>query len=139
MSATKSSRFRLGPLAHEHFMGQALWKSGVNSGPCRFPFHIGNGFRAHLVEGHTSQNYLDSLARSSLLQIRSRAGEGTTAVNSRPFSFPIKPISHLSDNAVSRMLTTVCAITPHLVPRSADQCLPLLWHPDLHDGECFYF
>ncbi len=90
-----------------------------------------------LLEGRTSHDYLDSLARSSLLQIRSRAREGTPAVNSRPFSFPIKPVSDLSNAAVCRMLETVCAITPHLVPRSADQCLPLLWHPDLHEGNIF--
>lgn len=35
------------------------------------------------------------------------------------------------------MLEMVCAITPHIVPRSAIQCLPLLWHPDLHEGNVF--
>lgn len=38
VSATKSSKFCIGPLAHEHFMESAMWKSGINSGPCEFPF-----------------------------------------------------------------------------------------------------
>lgn len=57
--------------------------------------------------------------------------------SSRPFSFPINPISDLSNAAVCRMLEVVSTTTPHIVPRSADQCLPLLWHPDLHDGNIF--
>lgn len=35
------------------------------------------------------------------------------------------------------MLEEVCTITPHIVPGSPDQCLPLLWHQDLHDGNIF--
>jgi hypothetical protein len=72
-----------------------------------------------------------------LLQIKRRAGEGSNAVNSRPFSFPIKPISDLSPAAVCQMLEALCRVSQHVVPQSADQCLPLLWHPDLHDGNIF--
>lgn len=38
VSATKSSRFCIGPLAHEHFMESVLCESGINSGPCKFLF-----------------------------------------------------------------------------------------------------
>ena len=118
-------------------MESVLWESGFDSGPCKFLIPISDGFHTQSSEGHTSHECLDSLARSSLLQIRSRAREGTPVVTSRPFSFPIKPISDLSNAAVCRMLEVVCTITPNIVPRSPDHCLPLLWHPDLHDGNIF--
>jgi aminoglycoside phosphotransferase (APT) family kinase protein len=36
LSSTKSSRFIIGPLAHEHFMEPVLSKTGIDNGPCKF-------------------------------------------------------------------------------------------------------
>ncbi|KIW77969.1 hypothetical protein Z517_07802 [Fonsecaea pedrosoi CBS 271.37] len=137
LSAANSSRFIIGPLAHGHFMESVLWESDFDSGPCKFLVYASTGLHAYSIEGYTPNDYLDSLARSSLLQISSRAHEGTDVIPSRPFSFPIKPVSDLSNAAVRQMLELVRTITPHIVPRSPDRCLPLLWHRDLHDGNIF--
>lgn len=72
-----------------------------------------------------------------MLQVSSRARERSPTVASQPFSLPINPISDLSNAAVCKMLEEVCTITPHIVPKCSDQCLPLLWHQDLHDGNIF--
>ncbi|OAL34630.1 hypothetical protein AYO20_06047 [Fonsecaea nubica] len=137
VSAANSSRFIIGPLAHGHFMESVLWESDFDPGPCMFLIYASAGLHAYSIEGYTPNDYLDSLARSSLLQISSRAHEETDVVPSRPFSFPIKPVSDLSNAAVRQMLELVRTITPHIVPRSPDHCLPLLWHRDLHDGNIF--
>ncbi|EXJ77593.1 hypothetical protein A1O3_09820, partial [Capronia epimyces CBS 606.96] len=120
VSTASSSKFIIGPLAHRHFMETVLWESDLDSGPW-----------------HTPNDYIDSLARSSLLQIRSRAHKETAIITSRPFSFPVKPVSDLSNAAVCQMLQLVRTVTPHIVPLSPDHCLPLLWHRDLHDGNIF--
>ena len=55
----------------------------------------------------------------------------------RAFSFPINTVSHTSASALSDMLHTLCMAVPHIIPRSASQNQPLLWHKDLHFGNLF--
>jgi aminoglycoside phosphotransferase (APT) family kinase protein len=35
------------------------------------------------------------------------------------------------------MLEAACASVQHIVPQSPELRKPLLWHPDLHDGNIF--
>ena len=63
--------------------------------------------------------------------------QGQDATADRAFSFPVNTASDTSRNAVSDMLQTLCTAIPYILPRSASQNQPLLWHKDLHFGNLF--
>jgi uncharacterized protein (DUF4415 family) len=93
-------------------------------------------FEAYVL-GRNAQDYLISIAHSSMAQIRDRPRKENSTIASQPFSFPTKTASNTSVAALFDMLEVLCTTIPHITPRSTDQDLPLLWHTDLHFGNIF--
>ncbi|OAL37386.1 hypothetical protein AYO20_03235 [Fonsecaea nubica] len=118
VSSAGGRKYCIGPLANQHFVEPVLMASGVDCGPWR-----------------SSQDYLTSIARSSMAQIVTSKDQDTTA--SRAFSFPVNTASDTSATAVCNMLQTLCTVMPYILPRTVKQNQPVLWHKDLHFGNLF--
>lgn len=65
------------------------------------------------------------------------ASEDQDKPTDRAFSFPANTASDTSASAVCNMLQTLCTVLPYIIPRTASQNQPLLWHQDLHFGNVF--
>ena len=134
VSSTRTPTYCIGPLAHQHFIGQALTGSGVDCGPCKSLWQI-HGCLVAYQSGRNPQDYLTSIACSSMARIGTHQSKDMAA--DRAFSFPIHPASNTSAVAISDMLKTLCTAIPHILPHSTGHHLPLLWHKDLHFGNLF--